>query len=254
MRVETVRSSIDEVPLETSANLMEDPVRVDWITSRFSERAAGWLSEHSRRHAPAPDGATSRQAVTDGVLLRLLNRDRARQQRTPDSATVAGAPDSPQPGDDIGVDKPVVRRSVTRYDGPLLRAIFSSCRSTEFESLPAPLVTALLDSQFRMHRLDRERRWSHAVDEIIEYRGVPAGRLTVSWTSEEIRIVDLSILPGYRGHGIGTTLLMQLSADAAEAELPLRMMDTADRARDPLFVRLGFRVIAEFGPDVEMER
>jgi len=253
MRVETVLSSIDEAPLETSATQMGDPVPVDWITTRFSERAAGWLSEYAQRHEPAPDGGIARQAVTDGVLRRLLNRDRARLQRTPDSATVAGAPHSPEPGH-VGVDNPVVRRSVTRYDGPLLRAIFSSCRSTEFASLPAPLVTALLDSQFRMHRLDRERRWSHAVDEIIEYRGVPAGRLTVSWTSEEIRVVDLSILPGYQGHGIGTTLLTQLSADADEAELPLRMMDTADRARDPLFVRLGFRVIAEFGPDVEMER
>ncbi len=252
MWVETVLSSTDAAPPGTSAAQIGVPVPVNSITSRLSERRAGWLSEYAERRDPAPESGSAGQAGTDRMLHRLLNRDRSRLQRARDSvshpAPPSGGPGRVQVGDQVG------RRSVTRYDGPLLRAIFTSCRSAEFDSLPAPVVTALLESQFRMHRMDRERRWSHARDEIIEYRGVPAGRLTVSRTPEEIRVVDMSILPGSQGQGIGTTVLTELTDEADQTGLPLRMMNIADRARDPLFRRLGFRVVGDFGSDVELER
>ena len=49
-----------------------------------------------------------------------------------------------------------------------------------------------------------------ASSEVIEVDGTPAGRLYLAVWPTEIRIVDITLLPEYRGHGIGGALLRQV--------------------------------------------
>ena len=49
------------------------------------------------------------------------------------------------------------------------------------------------------------------------------GRLYVSRWPEEIRVVDIALLPDFCNRGIGTTLLQRLQAEAQASGKPLRI-------------------------------
>lgn len=113
------------------------------------------------------------------------------------------------------------RRPVTRYDLELLTALFTDWRSGDFATLPISLGAALIDVQFRAHQRDRSERWPDAVDEIIEVRGVPAGRLTTVQRDGALRIVDLMLFNGFRDQGIGRLTIKALYQQAERAGLRL---------------------------------
>jgi GNAT superfamily N-acetyltransferase len=59
-----------------------------------------------------------------------------------------------------------------------------------------------------------------AAFDVILVDGQPAGRLYVSREEDEIRIVDIALLPECGNRGIGTTLLRGLQSEAAAAGKP----------------------------------
>lgn len=76
----------------------------------------------------------------------------------------------------------------------------------------------------------------------------PRGRdLYVSRWSEEIRIVDIALLPDSCNRGIGTALLRQLQAEAQASGKPLRIHVERFNPALPLYERLGFRQIEDKG-------
>jgi ribosomal protein S18 acetylase RimI-like enzyme len=76
--------------------------------------------------------------------------------------------------------------------------------------------------------------------------GRPAGRIWVARSADEIRIVDLALLPSARGGGVGTHLFQELIAEAAEASLPLRLsVRKNNHAALRLYERLGFVVVGD---------
>jgi ribosomal protein S18 acetylase RimI-like enzyme len=89
---------------------------------------------------------------------------------------------------------------------------------------------------------------------VVLANGEPAGRLYVARWEEEIRVMDLAILPEYRGMGIGTRLLGEILAegDAAgkKASIHVESFNPARR----LYERLGFTAAGEQGVYVLMER
>ena len=49
----------------------------------------------------------------------------------------------------------------------------------------------------------------------------PIGRLYVDRWADQIRVVDVSLVPGHRGQGHGTALLREVMSEGAEAGLPV---------------------------------
>jgi ribosomal protein S18 acetylase RimI-like enzyme len=82
---------------------------------------------------------------------------------------------------------------------------------------------------------------------VIEVDGTPAGRLYVHRREREIRLMDIALLPEFRGSGLGTALLSGLFAEAAAAgktvTIHVEMYNPALR----LYERLGFKKIGEHG-------
>ncbi|MEP6665640.1 MAG: GNAT family N-acetyltransferase, partial [Nocardioidaceae bacterium] len=70
--------------------------------------------------------------------------------------------------------------------------------------------------------------------------GVPAGRMLISITDTVLHVVDLSLLPAYRGHGIGTQLLGEIMVEARAARVPLKVKVHKDSPAVRFFERLGF--------------
>jgi len=77
--------------------------------------------------------------------------------------------------------------------------------------------------------------------------GAPGGRLYVHRGPSEIRVVDIALLPEYRGAGVGTSLLQDLLAegDAAGKSVTIHVERMNPALR--LYERLGFAVAEDKG-------
>ncbi len=133
--------------------------------------------------------------------------------------------------------------------------LYTDVHAAEFAALglaPTPL-RQLLEMQFRAQRQGYRTQFPEAIDEIIVVNGRPAGRLLVSETAGEIRLVDLALLAARRGQGVGTAVLGSLSDRARRAGLPLRLSVRRGNPAERLYQRMGFVRTGETGMESDME-
>jgi GNAT superfamily N-acetyltransferase len=146
------------------------------------------------------------------------------------------------------------RRSVTLRperddDRELLCELYGSTRADELAQVPwsDEEKQRFVRFQFEAQRRFYREHYAGATFEIIEVDGAPAGRLYVAEWSREIRLMDVALLPAYRGRGIGTTLLHDLQARAGAAGKPLSVHVERFNPALRLYQRLGFRAIEDKG-------
>ena len=89
---------------------------------------------------------------------------------------------------------------------------------------------------------------------IILFEANPAGRTLVSRTEQEILLVDIALLPEYRGRGIGEALIRELIDEATAKAVPVKLHVEKHNRAARLYDRLGFTVIGDTGVYYEMER
>ena len=143
----------------------------------------------------------------------------------------------------------VTLRPVAAADRELLIAVYASTRAGELA--PVPWDDAQKDAFVRMQFAAQDRYWREhkpgAEFCVVLVDGEPAGRLYVDRLADEIRIVDVALLPAWRGRGIGTTLLRDILEEGRVAGLPVTIhVEQGNRARG-LYRRLGFREIGTAG-------
>jgi GNAT superfamily N-acetyltransferase len=82
----------------------------------------------------------------------------------------------------------------------------------------------------------------------------PAGRLIVDRSGERILLVDITLLPGFRGRGVGGALVRPLLEEADAAGLPVRLHVLHDNDARAFWEHLGFVAQGLDGLHVVMER
>jgi ribosomal protein S18 acetylase RimI-like enzyme len=82
---------------------------------------------------------------------------------------------------------------------------------------------------------------------VIELEGAPIGRLYVHRGEREIRIVDITLVPGQLGKGLGTRLLQGLQEEAASTRKTLTIHVEKFNPALRLYQWLGFEVVEERG-------
>ena len=82
---------------------------------------------------------------------------------------------------------------------------------------------------------------------------VPVGRFSIVRWQDEIRIVDIALLPPSRNAGIGSAILRDLLAEAAAAHKPVRIHVEQCNPALRLYERLGFAPIEDKGVYFFME-
>jgi ribosomal protein S18 acetylase RimI-like enzyme len=99
----------------------------------------------------------------------------------------------------------------------------------------------------------REARPAMAMS-VIEVDGEPAGRLYVDTGPDETRIVDIALLPEFRGRGVGGGLVREIIAagEARGASVTIHV-ERENRARS-LYERLGFEPVSTTGVYDLLER
>ena len=106
------------------------------------------------------------------------------------------------------------------------------------------------DAQDRHYR----QHYPRATFDVIVVDGQPCGRLYVNRSAEEIRIIDISLLPAFRGKGIGTLLLTGLLDEATAAGSTVSIHVERFNPAMRLYIRLGFSVVGDEGVYLLMER
>jgi ribosomal protein S18 acetylase RimI-like enzyme len=83
--------------------------------------------------------------------------------------------------------------------------------------------------------------------QVIELDGQRIGRLYTQRRENEIRIMDIALLPEVRGRGIGTGLLNEILDEARAGNLPVTIHVERMNPALHLYERLGFRFLEERG-------
>lgn len=135
-------------------------------------------------------------------------------------------------------------RPATAADDAFLQRVYASSRQDELAQLPWSEAEkrAFLAMQFDAQDRHYRAHFPDARFDVVERGGVPIGRLIVERTEDEIRLLDIALLPEHRGAGAGSALLRELLAEAAASSKRVTIhVERANPARR-LYERLGFRV------------
>ena len=142
-----------------------------------------------------------------------------------------------------------LRRVDPVADAEFLLAVYAGTRAEELALVP--WTPAERDAFLRM-QFDAQDRWwreqrPDATFDVILVDGQPAGRLYVDRRADEIRIVDIALLPDHRGMGVGTRLISRVLEEGRAGGRPVSIhVERGNRAR-VLYERLGFRQLDTTG-------
>lgn len=143
------------------------------------------------------------------------------------------------------------------HDRPFLFAVYASSREemADVAERHPDSRRALLEHEFDA----RERGYPvhfPGMRRFIVRRGPDRlGRMYLQSAPAFLFLVDLVLLPGWRGLGHGTALLRGLAAHAAETGRPVRLhVEKSNQRAAALYARLGFQVIGEETQHWLMER
>ena len=150
----------------------------------------------------------------------------------------------------------VTLRPVTPADDGFLLSVYSSTRAEELAQVnwePGQKET-FVGWQFGLQRQEYDARYPNARYQVVLVNDQPAGRIWVGEDDTQIRLLDIGLLEQFQNRGVGTYLLKQLIAEAAEKNKPLRhMVFVLNNNAHRFYERLGFVVIEDIGGYKHME-
>lgn len=135
-------------------------------------------------------------------------------------------------------------RRYTDADIPFMKALYRSTREQELQYTPfSPTqADAFIEQQFRAQLSHYTTHYCCDHFDIVEVDTQPAGRLFVDIGPREVRIVDITLTPSFRGQGLGEFLLAGVIAQSQRLALPVTIHVEHTNPARRLYERLGFRV------------
>lgn len=132
-------------------------------------------------------------------------------------------------------------RDVTSDDFGHLVDIYRSTREQELNltNWDENQKSLFIKSQFDAQDFHYKKYYSDARFWMIERKGEIAGRLYLN-VSDQMRIIDIALLPSFRNTGLGTSILKDLQMLAKDLGVPVSIhVEQFNPARN-LYKRLGF--------------
>jgi ribosomal protein S18 acetylase RimI-like enzyme len=140
-------------------------------------------------------------------------------------------------------------------DEEFLARLYATTRDFELDLLPwgPEQKSAFLQSQFSLQRQHYRRHYPNAAFLIIESNGAQIGRMYVDRSESDILLMDIALMPRFRGKGLGGQLMAELLAEAGAAHKAVRIHVERNNPALHLYERLRFRVIEDKGVHYMME-
>lgn len=141
-------------------------------------------------------------------------------------------------------------------DEALLRAVYASTREEELAGTgwDEAQREAFLRFQFQAQDDHYTKHYTTCAFYVVEDREAAIGRLYVDAWPDEVRIVEITLLPRARGRGIGRGLLEAVIAAADVRGLPVTIHVERENPALRLYERLGFERVEERGVHFLMRR
>ena len=160
------------------------------------------------------------------------------------------------PSEERSIVDGLVLRDERDEDEAFLRTLYASTRRDELASVGwSPAQTdAFLRMQFDLQRAHYRRHYTDGSFLIVVIDGRPVGRLYVHYTRQDVRVLDISLVPEVRGKGIGCWLVGKVLDDAAQLEAPVTLHVAVGNPARRLYERLGFRIVSQDALNLFMER
>lgn len=147
-------------------------------------------------------------------------------------------------------------RPRTDADLGLVRALFAASRRAELAHLPDGDAgrDGFIDLQLRARDHHRDATRPGASLGILTVDDVPVGQLDLHRTEGAVEVLEVAVVPGLQGHGLGGAALGHVAGRADAAGLAVQLhVEPANPARR-LYERLGFLVTGKESLHLAMER
>ena len=146
-------------------------------------------------------------------------------------------------------------RPITPGDDRFLYRVYASTRAEEMAVVP---WTEKEKQDFLRFQFDAQHKYymehfPKASYDLIVLEGEPIGRLYIDRCRDEIRLIDIALLPEHRGRGLGGAIMRRVLAEGAEVGKLVRIHVERNNPALSLYRRLGFEKIEEQGVYYLME-
>ena len=140
-------------------------------------------------------------------------------------------------------------RPARAEDRDFLLRVYASTREEELRLVDwsDEQKAAFVQQQFESQDAYYREHYDPATFDVIEVDGEPIGRLYVARWEDEIRIMDIALVPEYRGRGTGTVLLRDLLDEGARTGKRVSIHVERDNPALRLYERLGFAPVEDRG-------
>ena len=137
----------------------------------------------------------------------------------------------------------VTLRGATEDDYVFMRDLYAATRAEEMRLFPFDEAqrAAFLDQQFAAQFAHYAAHYPTCERNIIEAGGKPIGRLWIDEWRDQIRLVDIALVPECRGSGIGSRLLQAVLERGKSANKDVTIHVEAFNPALRLYERLGFQ-------------
>ncbi len=146
-------------------------------------------------------------------------------------------------------------RPIDDNDLDFLGQLYASTRTDEMALVPwsDEEKEQFLRFQFKAQHTDYQRNYPDASFELILLAGQPIGRVYSDWREDELRIIDIALMPEHRGRGIGGGIMRDLMNQAAAKGKAVRIHVERNNPAMHLYERLGFQKLGDTGVYFLME-
>ncbi|WP_144394698.1 GNAT family N-acetyltransferase [Pleionea sediminis] len=133
-------------------------------------------------------------------------------------------------------------RKFSSDDIPFMRDLYGSTRESELAMTNFTLEEKkqFIDQQFHAQLTHYTQHYNSDAFFIIELEQQPIGRLFIDYWDNEIRIVDIALMPDYRNMGLGTHYFQQLFDEARQTNRSVTIHVEHNNPAKKLYERLGF--------------
>jgi len=150
---------------------------------------------------------------------------------------------------------PISLRPVTPDDEEFLLSVYASTRADEMAlaDWSAEQKESFLRMQFRAQTQYYTENYKGAEFQVITLKDQLIGRFYIHRRGDEIRIMDIALLPDYRNLGIGSALLQEILEQGKNHNLPVTVHVEQFNPALRLYKRMGFRSKEDKGVYLLME-
>ncbi len=138
-------------------------------------------------------------------------------------------------------------RPAMAADGPFVESLYKSTRD-DLKTIDAEagFIEELIEQQYHAQTVGYGEKFPNAMYFVVEKVNQKIGRVVVDFGPNEVRVVDIALIPTARNQGFGQGIIKSLQYAAASSGAPLTLTVAAGNiAATRLYAKMGFQPIEE---------